>query len=231
MTLGALMFALLVATGAGFRLGYERHVLSYGRHDPDRLIWLAFAAALFLAVLAWPIYELYDHIRPLGMGEQRHPPFLGWVSLPVAVALPWMAGDVSGRIRRRWPTNRPAPRRRERNKRPTGFDFVMQKHPHEKAPLLWIKLKEDAGKQHIVIGRPRHASPIPYPQDVYLEPLYFHGTDEELEAARANKGLDPKNGGILVRFDDILFTRVWRYNEEGEDYVQVQDYVQIQETP
>ena len=231
MTLGALMFALLVATGAGFRLGYERHVLSYGRHDPDRLIWLAFAAALFLAVLAWPIYELYDHIRPLGMGEQRHPPFLGWVSLPVTVALPWMAGDVSGRIRRRWPTNRPAPRRRERNKRPTGFDFVMQKHPHEKAPLLWIKLKEDAGKQHIVIGRPRHASPIPYPQDVYLEPLYFHGTDEELEAARANKGLDPKNGGILVRFDDILFTRVWRYNEEGEDYVQVQDYVQIQETP
>lgn len=52
MTLGALVFALLVATGAGFRLGYERHVLSYGRHDPDRLIWLAFAAALFLAVLA-----------------------------------------------------------------------------------------------------------------------------------------------------------------------------------
>lgn len=90
-------------------------------------------------------------------------------------------------------------------------------------PLLWIKLKEDAGQQHIVIGRPRHASPTPYPQDVYLEPLYFHGTDEDLEAARANKELNPHSGGILVRFDDILYTRVWYYNGEGDDYVQVQE--------
>ena len=223
MTLGALVFALLVATGAGFRLGYERHVLSYGRHDPDRLIWLAFAAALFLAVLAWPIYELYDHLRSLGAGEQRHPPPSAWVSLPVAVALPWVAGDVSGRIRQRMPANRPASRRRERNRRPTSFDFVMQRHPREVPPLLWIKLKEDAGQQHVVIGRPRHASPTPYPQDVYLEPLYFHGTDEDLEAARANKELNPHSGGILVRFDDILYTRVWHYNGEGEDYVQVQE--------
>lgn len=221
MTLGALLFALLVATGAGFRLGYERHVLSYGRHDLDRLIWLAFAAALFLAVLAWPIYELYDYVRPLGTGEQRHPPLLAWMCLPMAVALPWVAGEVSGRIRCRWPTNRPAPRRRARRNRPTGFDFVMQRHPQEKAPLLCIKLKEDVGRQHIVIGRPRHAAPTPYPQDVYLEPLFFHGTNEELEAAIANKELEPKSGGILVRFDDILYTRVWHYAEEGESYVRI----------
>ena len=175
----------------------------------------------FNICLAWPIYELYDHIRSLGAGEQRHPPLLAWVSLPVAVALPWMAGDVSGRIRQRLPTNRPAPRQRERNRRPTGFDFVMQRHPHEKAPLLWIKLKEDTGQPHIIVGRLRHASPTPYPQDVYLEPLYFHGTDEELEAARDNKGLNPKSEGILVRYDDILYTRVLRHDEEGEDYVQV----------
>ena len=216
MTLGALVFALLVATGAGFRLGYERHVLSYGRHDPDRLIWLAFAAALFLAVLAWPIYELYDHLRSLGAGEQRHPPPLAWMSLPVAVALPWVAGDVSGRIRQRMPANRPASRRRERNRRPTGFDFVMQRHPREIPPLLWIKLKEDAGHQYIVIGRPRHASPTPHPQDVYLEPLYFHGTEKELKATRAYKKLNPQGGGILIRSDDVLFTRVWRNDEEGE---------------
>lgn len=221
MSVGALLLALLVATGAGFKLGYERHVPGFSKHDPDRLVWLAFAAALFMAVFAWPVYEAYDYMRPLGTDGHRHPPLWGWAGLPVAVVLPWAAGDLSGRARRRWLANRPESQRRGRPDSPTGFDYVMSKslRGQSSATTLWLQLKGDEGRHYVVVGRLKHASFIPHQQDVYLEPVYFHGTEarfSQLEARRSGEAWEPLEVGVLVRFDDVLAARVL-LNAEKED--------------
>lgn len=211
MSVGALLLALLVATGAGFKLGYERHVPGFGKHDPDRLVWLAFAAALFMAVFAWPVYEAYDYMRPLGTGEHRHPPLWGWAGLPVAVVLPWAAGDLSGRARCRWLANRSESRRRGRLDSPTSFNYVMNEplRGQSSATTLWLQLKGDEGRQYVVVGCPQHASSISHPQDIYLEPVYFHGTEAQLLEAR-ERGVtwEPLEVGVLVRFDEVLVARV-----------------------
>ena len=136
-------------------MGYERHVPGFSKHDPDRLVWLAFAAALFMAVFAWPVYEEYDYMRPLGTDGHRHPPLWGWAGLPVAVVLPWAAGDLSGRARRRWLANRPESLPRDRPDSPTGFDYVMSKslRGQSSATTLWLQLKGDEGRQYVVVGR------------------------------------------------------------------------------
>lgn len=223
MAWGALLFALLVATGAGFRLGYERHVLNFRKHDPDRLIWLALAAAFFLSLVAWPVYELYDYVRPFPTGEHRHPHPIAWVSFPVAVALPLLTGNMVGRFRLRWFSDQPKSWQREREHRPTGFDFVMQGSPSGKGPFLYIELKEvagekEAGGKRVVIGRPRHASPTPYPQDVYIEPLYFDGLEKDIDMEKArHQEWTPTGGGVLVRADDILITRVYPIPDKEEN--------------
>lgn len=213
------MFALLIATGAGFRLGYERHVLNFRKHDPDRLIWLALAASLFLSLVAWPVYELYDYVRPFAAGEHRHPHPIAWVSFPVAVALPWLTGNMIGRFHRRRLSDQSKSWQREREHRPTGFDFVMQRSPSGKGPFLYIELKAvaDIDKKRVVIGRPRHASPTPYPQDVYIEPLYFDGLEQDIDMEKArHQEWTPTGGGVLVRADDILITRVYPISEKEE---------------
>lgn len=219
MAWGALLFALLIATGAGFRLGYERHVLNFRKHDPDRLIWLALAASLFLSLVAWPVYELYDYVRPFTAGEHRHPHPIAWVSFPVAVALSWLTGNMIGRFHRRRLSDQSKSWQREREHRPTGFDFVMQRSPSGKGPFLYIELKAvaDTDKKRVVIGRPRHASPTPYPQDVYIEPLYFDGLEQDIDMEKArHQEWTPTGGGVLVRADDILITRVYPISEKEE---------------
>ena len=199
MAWGALLFALLIATGAGFRLGCERHVLNFRKHDPDRLIWLALAASLFLSLVAWPVYA--------------------WVSFLVAVALPWLTGNMIGRFHRRRLSDQSKSWQREREHRPTGFDFVMQRSPSGKGPFLYIELKAvaDTDKKRVVIGRPRHASPTPYPQDVYIEPLYFDGLEQDIDMEKArHQEWTPTGGGVLVRADDILITRVYPISEKEE---------------
>lgn len=101
MAWGALLFALLVATGAGYRLAYEKHIRSSRKYDPDRLVWLAYAAALFLAFLSWPIYEIYDEINPLEERTEagnpiQHPSGWVWVSIPGLVAITWVFGHLMG---------------------------------------------------------------------------------------------------------------------------------------
>ena len=199
MAWGALLFALLIATGAGFRLGCERHVLNFRKHDPDRLIWLALAASLFLSLVAWPVYA--------------------WVSFLVAVALPWLTGNMIGRFHRRRLSDQSKSWQREREHRPTGFDFVMQRSPSGKGPFLYIELKAvaDTDKKRVVIGRPRHASLTPYPQDVYIEPLYFDGLEQDIDMEKArHQEWTPTGGGVLVRADDILITRVYPISEKEE---------------
>lgn len=220
MSVGALLLALLVATGAGFKLGYERHVPGFSKHDPDRLVWLAFAAALFMAVFAWPVYEAYDYMRPLETDEHRHPPLWGWAGLPVAVVLPWAAGDLSGRARRRWLANRPEPLPRGRLRSPTSFDYVLNEplRGQSSATTLCLQLKGDEGRQYVVVGCLKHASSIPHRKDVYLEPVYFHGTEAQLlEARHRGDEWGTWDEGALVNFDDVLTARVLLEAKKEDD--------------
>ena len=224
MAWGALLFALLVATGAGYRLAYEKHVRSYRRHDPDRLVWLAYSAALFLALFAWPIYEVYDQIYLAGAEinpEQRHPSFWVWVAIPGLVVVTWVVGHLSGRARSRLLTSRTDAQMKAKYESQTGFDFVMYA-PLKSQPttdtMLLVKLKEDIGKEYIVIGHPRYAAASPHTLDVYLKPVFFHGTEEELKARRYSNVPDliRQDYGVLVRYDDVLFAKVWTLSSEGE---------------
>lgn len=230
MAWGALLFALLVATGAGYRLAYERHVRSSRKHDPDRLIWLAYAAALFLAFFAWPIYEIYDQISPLETGEEnptnRHPSWWVWGTIPGLAVITWIVGHLSGRARSRSLANQSEAHMKERNESYTGFDFVMYAplmHASLKDvpdtsrdTLLMIQLKPNNGQEYIVIGHPRYAAASPHPLDIYLKPVFFHGT-KELLAARAGGDtpyLERQGHGVLVRYEDVLFTIVLISEEE-----------------
>lgn len=103
----------------------------------------------------------------------------------------------------------------------TGFDFVMYA-PLKSQPttdtMLLVKLKEDIGKEYIVIGHPRYAAASPHTLDVYLKPVFFHGTEEELRARRYSNVPDliRQDYGVLVRYDDVLFAKVWTLSSEGE---------------
>lgn len=239
MSWGTLLFALLVATGAGYRLAYEKHVRNFKKYDPDRLIWLAYSAVLFIAAFAWPIYEIYDQLHFIEVGKnlsnRQHPSVWVWIAIPILVTVTWVAGHLCGLMKLHWQTLQ-FKTRQEEDKMPTSFDFAMQTTakrrgkrkgmPTEVAPLLWIVIKGHEGTIYYVIGRPRYASPpsyssTSYPQDIYVEPLYFHGTEDEWKSDSENGSeMTPLGGGTWVRTDNILFIRLWKEDEatkEGKD--------------
>ena len=208
MSWGVIVFALVIASGAGFLWGYERHIFGYGKNDPERFIKLAFTTALFVSILAWPIYEAYDYIRPLQPG-QRHPSLLIWVGLPIAVLLPWSVGELWGRLKR----SRSQSVRHGRI--PTGFDFVMKPVHEKNPPLLQIQLKSDNGQSLVVLGHPLHTSTTPDPRDVYIEPVFFYGPKEKFDQTY-DSGMkldDPLDIGVLIDLDDVLSTQVLRMPE------------------
>lgn len=222
MAWGALLFALLVATGAGYRLAYEKHVRNFRRHDPDRLIWLAYSATLFIAIFAWPIYEIYDQLYSVGVGEtlskRQHPSLWVWIAIPILVVGTSAVGHLYGWVWFRYLAPQYETKLKEKDEIPTGFDFVMRKPAKGTttglAPLLWIVIKGHEGQTYYVYGRRKHTSSTPYPQDIYIEPLYFHGTEQEWKADRKRGSImRPLGGGTWVRADNILFIRLWEEDE------------------
>lgn len=208
MSWGVIVFALIIASGAGFLWGYERHIFGYGKNDPERFIKLAFTTALFVSILAWPIYEAYDYIRPLQQG-QRHPSLLIWVGLPIAVLIPWSIGELWG-----WFMQSRSQSVRH-GRIPTGFDFVMKPVHEKNPPLLQIQLKSDNGQSLVVLGHPLHTSTTPDPRDVYIEPVFFYGTKEKFDQTY-DSGMkldDPLDIGVLIDLDDVLSTQVLRMPE------------------
>ena len=226
MAWGALLFALLVATGAGYRLAYEKHIRSSRKYDPDRLVWLAYAAALFLAFLSWPIYEIYDEINPLEERTEagnplQHPSGWVWVSIPGLVAITWVFGHLMGWVRGHHLTSWPKARKRAQfYDSQTGFDFVMYsplKRKSSATTILLVQLKAHGQDQgYYVVGYPRFASAAPRSPDIYLNPTFFYGTKDKLEAHRDSNEFKiqgykfkTQRYGVLVRYDDISSIKVW----------------------
>ena len=220
MSWGVIISALVVAAGAGFKWRYEKHITSWDKYDPDRLVRLAFPIAVVLAFTAWPIYEAYDYMRPL-RGESRHPPVWWWFVLIVAVLVPYLAGELAGR----WRSNRLKklnnPERSEgsnqsekvKKEYPTSFDYMMDASRQGDPPLLYIQTKEISDQEWVAIGFQFHASVTPYIRDIYLEPVYFHGPKKRLNKDKLRSIMNPESrkpipGGLLIHTDDVVFIRV-----------------------
>ena len=74
-------------------------------------------------------------------------------------------------------------------------------------PLVVIRFTDTAGdKPYLVIGHLLHASSTPYPQDIYLNPIYFLGPEEEI--SRKNVILDKQDEGCLISYMDVIYTRI-----------------------
>ena len=211
MSWGVIIFVFVVAAGAGFKWRYEKHVTSWDKYDPDRLVRLAFPIAVVLAITAWPLYEAYDYIRPLE-GNPRHPPNWWWILLIVVVWVPWLAGELAGR----WRSKRSKVSEKSnqiKKEYPTSFDYLMDASRQEDPPLLYIQTKGTGSQPWVAIGFPFHASITPHIRDIYLEPVYFHGPENRLEKdeLRSIISMDVSKqigGGLLIHMDDVVFIRV-----------------------
>ena len=215
MSWGVIVFVFVVAAGAGFKWRYEKHVTSWDKYDPDRLVRLAFPIAVVLTIAAWPIYEAYDYIRPLE-GEPRHPPGWWWIVLLVVVWVPSLAGELAGR----WQSKRS--KGSKVKEYPTSFDYLMDAWRQEDPPLLYIQTKETDSQPWVAIGFQFHASITPNIRDIYLEPVYFHGPADGLDKDKLHsiKTMDASSHmdwGLLIHMDDVAFIRVLHQNSKGDN--------------
>lgn len=212
------LLTILVSTGAGFVWGYERHVRSYTQYMRDRLVRLTFAGAVWLSLYAGPLYLLYIHyFRASDVNTLQLPVWI-WLCLIVAVALPWTAGEIIGRLKNRHPESASPTI-------PTGFDYAMRLQTEKSAITLIIHLKND----DVVIGCPEHAAVTPHVLDIYLNPTFFQGTKDEYydwmkskhsgsipdqldfelgQMFEADQPLTPQKSGILVRYEDVTYISV-----------------------
>ena len=209
------LLAILVSTGAGFVWGYERHVRSYTQYTRDRLVRLTFAGAIWLSLYAGPLYLLYVHYFDASDKSRQLPVWI-WPCLIVSVVLPWTAGEIIGRLKRKQ-SEQTSPAV------PTGFDYVMRLQTEKSAITLVVHLKNDT----VVIGCPEHAAVTPHVLDIYLNPTFFQGTKDEyytwmklrrsgsdpnqLELGQlfgADQPLIRQRAGVLVRYEDVTHISV-----------------------
>ena len=204
------LLALLASTGAGFVWGYERHVRSYTQHVRDRLVRLTFAGAICLSIYAGPLYLLYNHYFANTDIQSQQLPFWIWPCLIVSVVLPWVAGEIIGRLLSKQSDQVSITI-------PTGFDYVMNYMPTSQTMILFVHLKSDM----VVVGCPKHAAVTPHVLDIYLHPVFFQGTTielndwinlDEVEISQldleSDRLLEEHNDGILVRYEDVSYIYV-----------------------
>ena len=94
VTPAILVLTFLLVAGGGWHWAYERHVVTYRKGDRDRLARLAAASVAYLAVAAWPLYEIYDQIWPVDAGQRSHPSWWVWPLVPAGLAVPIVIGAL-----------------------------------------------------------------------------------------------------------------------------------------
>lgn len=205
---------ILISTGgAGFIWTFERHVPSFRQHLPDRIHKLIYSSLIFAVLYSWPIYSIYtDYISP-----NNRLSWVVWLGLIVAIILPPALGEIVGilwgHIRSCWEfiLDKIFNYRQEwRPYIPTGFDYVIRSLVNRRKlrPLVLIRFTDTAGdKPYIVIGHLLHASSTPYPQDIYLNPIYFLGPEKKI--SHKNIILDKRDEGCLISYKDVIYTRIF----------------------
>ena len=205
---------ILISTGgAGFIWTFERHVPSFRQHLPDRIHKLIYSSLIFAILYSWPIYSIYtDYISP-----NNRLSLAIWLGLIVAIILPPALGEIVGilwgHIRSGWEFilckifNY---RQEWRPYIPTGFDYVIRSLVNRRKlfPLVLIRFTDTAGdKPYVAIGHLLHASSTPYPQDIYLNPIYFLGPEKRI--SHKTIILDKRDEGCLISYKDVVYTRIF----------------------
>ena len=218
------LLALLISAGAGSVWGYERHVHSYTQHMRDRLVRLTFAGAIWLSFYAYPTYLIYIHYFSDSNVKIQQLPAWIWPCLIGSVVLPWIAGDITGRIRRsKLPDSSSIAI-------PTGFDYVITSLKANPSIILIVHLNTNM----VVIGCPKRAATTPNMLDIYLSPIFFQGTTDQFLARMVRSGSNPdqlnfeidelnlisdqplqrrQKDGILVKYEDVTYIYVHFPNE------------------
>lgn len=94
VTPAILVLTFLLVAGGGWHWAYERHVVTYRKGDKDRLARLAAASVAYLAIAAWPLYEIYDQIWPVDAEQRSHPSWWVWPLVPAGLAAPIVIGAL-----------------------------------------------------------------------------------------------------------------------------------------
>ena len=206
-------------------------MVTYRKGDRDRLARLAAASVAYLAVAAWPLYEIYDQIWPAEAGQRSHPSWWVWPLVPAGLAAPIVIGALQGK--KAFSSSRLGSRLaatwigrqssqwwrylfRESGPWPTAYDYALGRATAEgHRPTLLIHLKSDdsSGEQQSVLGLAAYVAASPHPHDVYMEPYYGIGSIEELQS-RWNAE-EPMPGGILIRREDTRAVLIWYPHTAG----------------
>ena len=220
------LLTIVVSTGgAGFLWAFERHVPSFRQHLPDRVHKLIYTSLIFAVVYAGPTYFVYvDYIQY----ADRIPEGV-WIVLFVAIIIPPLLGELVGiywnRIRSGWefvlsqlfnydPEQRPYI--------PTAFDYVVRRRGVRH--LVMIRYTDLATHtSHIIIGYLRHASATPYPQDMYLHPIYFHRPVDEFvdQFLVAGTDLHKQDVGCLINYRNVIYTKILLPDQMSSQAAQV----------
>lgn len=220
------VFLLAVLPGALYVWSFERVVGRWGIGLSDRLLRFAAASAVFLAVFAWPLYELrseYQHHAVTGpdgrtvfvnrIADGNDLPWWLFLLPLVYIGLPIAAGTAVGLgVASRSPRWRRVGRvLAGRDPAPRAWDYLFSSRP---AAVVRMRLKGDSGWIGGFYGIDSYAAGYPEePQDVYLEETYAMDQGDGTFLLSENGSLEKLGSGLLIRWDEVLFLEVFPEQE------------------
>jgi hypothetical protein len=222
-TLQALaVFLLAVLPGAVYIWSFERVVGRWGIGLSDRLLRFTAASAVFLALLAAPIYYLrstYIHHRVVEKSGHVHyenriasgrslPLWLfllpiGYILVPAALGT--SIGRAVGSKSEFWRgVGRFAA---GRDPAPRAWDYLFSSDP---AAAVRMKLKGDGPWLGGFFGAESYAAGYPeQPQDLYLERTFAMDQGDGSFALDAAGGPVEVGTGLLIRWDEVQFLEIF----------------------
>lgn len=207
-----LIIILVPVGGTGFIWTFERHVPSFRHHLPDRVYKLVYSSLIFATIYAWPAFFVYTTYIQTNL----YPPSEVWVGIIVAVILPPLLGEIIGiywdRIKPWWDSILQKFFQYETERHPsipTAYDYVVQSLVNGKGarPLAMVHFTDATGHvRYLVVGYLCHASATPYPQDMYLNPTYFLGPENNFPSPGTY--LHKQDRGCLIEYRHVTYTRI-----------------------
>lgn len=188
--------------GALYVWPFERQAGRYGIGLSDRLLRFVGGSALFLAMFAVPLYDLWVHHWEAVSQRQVVPPWLGLVPV-FYVLLPMAAGTLVGLgLRRGWKWSGvvtgpdPAPR---------AWDYLFQ---YQIDGWVRCRMKSGtwlAGAYANANGRKSYAAGYPEPQDLYLAASV--AVDSQTGEFQLDEAGQPRvgSGGLLIRWEEVEY--------------------------
>lgn len=188
--------------GALYVWAFERQAGRYGISLSDRVLRFVGGSAVFLAIMAVPLYWLFANYAHVIASAGTLPAWLAIVPV-VYVVLPLVGGTLIGHgLRVGWQWTRvvtgpdPAPR---------AWDHLFQ---HNVDGWIRCRLKSGtwlAGAYAKANGRRSYAAGYPEPQDLYLAASV--PVDSETGEFLLNDEGTPDlgEGGLLIRWDEVEY--------------------------